>query len=190
MGGLLFVPNPGELLPFEHWTADWTRILLGDRISGQYRDLVVVIIDPATVGNVAPNAPVNSIPRDVLAKVILALRSSSPRAIGIDFYFPKPTDPQKDRQLIDAIGCTDNIVVGAVGERASRVAPSEFECQKKFISLTGQPAGYINLRHDNDNIVRCTSPPAAAYSSINPSISRIDHLTRRPAATKGSRSTS
>ncbi len=41
MGGLLFVPNPGELLPFEHWTADWTRILLGDRISGQYRDLVV-----------------------------------------------------------------------------------------------------------------------------------------------------
>jgi len=73
----------------------------------------------------------------------------------------------KDQKLIDAITNTPNVVIGAVGERAARVKSEELEYQKAFISRTNKQAGYINLRHDNDNIVRRTSPAAATTDYPN-----------------------
>jgi CHASE2 domain-containing sensor protein len=74
----------------------------------------------------------------------------------------QPTDPNKDRDLLDAIKQAKcPVIVGAVNESAEQFKDFQLNYQRNFVSESGRQAGYINLRHDRDDIVRYTSPPLA-----------------------------
>jgi CHASE2 domain-containing sensor protein len=53
------------------------------------------------------------------------------------------------------------VVLAAVNESATQFSESERQFQSRFLSEAGARAGYLNLRRDQDEVVRYTSPPLA-----------------------------
>jgi len=55
-------------------------------------------------------------------------------------------------------------ILGALDERGA-LLPFQREFQTAFLTKTGRPAGYLNERHENDDVVRYTasSMPGSAY---------------------------
>ncbi|MEQ1710797.1 MAG: CHASE2 domain-containing protein [Hyphomicrobium sp.] len=167
--GLLFVP---QFLPwvlrFEHATADWRTALLSDRLTTPHPEIAVVTITPATLRDYA-NSPID---RGLLARTVSAIDAAGAAVIGLDIYFLKATEPQKDKALIDALkSAKAKVVLGAWDERG-QMEPFQREFQKSFSERIGHPAGYLNLRHQRDDVVRYrASPhPGSAYPE---SLSRL-----------------
>jgi adenylate cyclase len=158
--GLSYPTVRNAILKLQHFTEDWRTKLLSDGTDAQYPGIAIVVIDPPTLAEFAPQAPSASIPRDLNARIIRAIDAAHPRAIGLDFYFTKETTADADRALLDAIrGVDSKIIIGAVNESADQIKPDQFAYQQRFIQEAGAPAGYINLRHDSDDVVRRTSSP-------------------------------
>lgn len=155
---LLFVPSFAPyLLRFEHWTADWRTALLADRAAGQNRAIGLVLINDDTLKDYA-SSPID---RGLLARIVQSIDQTGAKAIGIDVLFLKKTDPAKDRALLDAIaGAHATIVLGVLDERGD-LQPFQREFQREYIELSGRPAGYLNLHHDRDDVVRFMAGPMA-----------------------------
>lgn len=154
--GLLFVP---QFLPwvlrFEHATADWRTALLSDRLEAPHPDIAVVSITNATLRDYA-NSPID---RGLLARTVKAIDGAGARVIGLDIYFLKATDAAKDQALVDALtNAKAKIVLGAWDERG-RMEGFQREFQKAFLARIGHPAGYLNLRHQRDDVVRYRASP-------------------------------
>jgi CHASE2 domain-containing sensor protein len=156
ISALFYPPLRTKLLTMEHQSSDWRAALLCDRTVDPYPGVVIVAFDLNTSGTTLP------IPRDLHAKVIRAIDAARPLVIGLDFYFVQATNQDADRDFISAIKTANTpVVVGAVSERADQLKDYQFQYQDAFLSQTGRPAGYINLRHDDDDVVRFTSLPVA-----------------------------
>jgi len=157
------------VLKLQSVTEDWRTKLLSDGIDGSYPGIAIVIIDAPTIAEFAPQAPTAAIPRELNARIIQAVDAAHPRAIGLDFYFVKATTADADSALRDAIrGIESKIVLGTVNESADQFNADQFAYQQHFIADAGPraQAGYVNLRHDSDDVVRRTSPPVdhSAYA--------------------------
>lgn len=153
---LFYPPLRAEILQIEPWTADWRTGLLSDRAAATYPDIVVVIINNKTLAGYPYTSPT---PRDLLAKVVRAVDAAGPRVIGLDFYFIKPT--QQDGVFLDALRqAKAPLVIGAIDRRYPQFTPAELAFQRGFLSASGRPAGYNDLLHDRDDVVRYTAPPA------------------------------
>jgi CHASE2 domain-containing sensor protein len=157
---LFFAPVRTKLLTMEHQSSDWRTVFLCDRVADVYPGIVVVTFDPNTI----PPGTTLPIPRDFHARVIHAIDAARPRVIGLDFYFVQASNNEEvDRDFIDTIKTAKTpVVVGAVSERADQLKDYQFQYQDRFVSRTERPAGYINLRHEEDDVVRFTSLPVAA----------------------------
>ena len=143
-------------LRFEHWTADWRTAFFSQRLSAPHPKIAVVTINDATLKDL-PSSPVD---RGLLARIIAAIDGGGARAIGLDIYFLKKTDPERDQALIDAMrNAKAEIVLGAIDERGE-LEPFQREFQTTFLARTGRPAGYLNLRHERDDVVRYVAAPA------------------------------
>ncbi len=153
---LLFVP---QFLPwvlrFEHATADWRTALVSDRLEGSHPRIALVTITPATLRDYA-NSPVD---RGLLARIIKAIDEAGAETIGLDVYFLKPTDPPKDEALVTALrNAKAKIVLGAWDERG-QLEEFQKKFQKEFLERIGRPVGYLNLRHQRDDVVRYRAAP-------------------------------
>ena len=167
---LLFVPSFAPyLLRFEHWTADWRTALLADRAAGQNRAIGLVLINDDTLKDFA-SSPID---RGLLARIVQSIDQRGAKAIGIDVLFLKKTDPAKDQALLDAIaGAHAAIILGVLDERGD-LQPFQREFQKDYIEKAGRrPAGYLNLHHDRDDVVRFTAGPTPALEH-NKSFARL-----------------
>ncbi len=167
--GLLFVP---QFLPwvlrFEHATADWRTALLSDRLPGPHPEIAVVTITPATLRDYA-NSPID---RGLLARTVSAIDAAGAAVIGLDIYFLKATEPQKDQALVDALkSAKAKVVLGAWDERG-QMEQFQREFQKSFLDRIGHPAGYLNLRHQRDDVVRYRASPHLG-SDYPESLSRL-----------------
>ena len=148
-----------QVQKLDYWTADWRTLLLADRILVPHPKIVLVLIDRETLEELAPVAASGGVPRDLSAQVIRAVSAAKPAVIGLDYYFTKATEAEKDRKLVEAIQGVPSIVVGAANEGTEQLNAGEFAFQREFLSRMGRPSGYINLRHDGDDVIRRTSPP-------------------------------
>ena len=146
------------LLRIEHWTADWRNALLADRALHSNEQIAIVSITDATLRDVN-KSPID---RKLLARIVRAVDAAGPRAIGLDVLFFQKTDPAADSELTEALKtAAAKVVVGAADERA-QLEPFQREFQASYLAGTGRPAGYLNIHHDPDNVVRFASLPAAA----------------------------
>src|SRR6476646_4066382 len=92
--GLFFVPAMAPtLLKLEHWTADWRTALLSDRRATTHPDVAIVAITGETLEPYPFLLPVD---RGLQAKVLAAGKAAGARAVALDFYFTKATDPGTD----------------------------------------------------------------------------------------------
>lgn len=153
---LFYPPLRAKILTIEPWTADWRTMLLSDRTAADYPRIIVVIINNKTLEGYPYISPT---PRDLIAKVVRSVDAANPAAIGLDFYFAKSTD--KDNDLIDTLhDARSPVVIGAIDRRYPQFTPAEFDFQKRFLTATGRNAGYNELLHEKDDVVRYTAAPA------------------------------
>lgn len=162
IGALLFAPRFWPVLTrLDHWTADWRTAYLTPRPATQNPHLAVVAITDETLKNYV-SSPID---RDLLARMIEAIDKAGAKAIGLDILFLKQTEPEKDERLLQAIrSAKANVILGALDERGA-LLPFQREFQTAFLGKTGRPTGYLNERHENDDVVRYTasSYPGSAY---------------------------
>ena len=83
--GLSYPTVRNAILKLQHFTEDWRTKLLSDGTDTQYPGIAIVVIDPPTLAEFAPQAPAASIPRELNARIIRAIDAAHPRAIGLDF---------------------------------------------------------------------------------------------------------
>ena len=129
-------------------------------------DIVLVGIDQRALDEFGPY---NQWGRDVIARAVDALNESEdcrPAVIALDILFAGETDPDKDRQLVEAagrygnviVGCAANIGIGLVeggniGYDYDRFATLGFE--EPFEALRDVTVqGHINAMLDDDGILR------------------------------------
>jgi CHASE2 domain-containing sensor protein len=159
IAALLYAPLRAEFLKIEPWSADWRTAFLSDKTRGPHAKVAIVVINKDTLAGYPYHSPT---PRNLLAAVIEAVDAADPAAIGLDIYFVRPTDTDNDQALVRAVRKRHGkVVLAAVNESATQFSESERQFQSRFLSEAGARAGYLNLRRDQDEVVRYTSPPLA-----------------------------
>lgn len=156
LAALLFLPAAAPLfLRVEHWTADWRTAYLSNKAPASDPDIAIVTITDETLKDL-PSSPID---REFLAGLVAAIDATHPRAIGIDIFFLKKTADDKDEMLVAALKTAGPVVLGAIDERGD-LQPFQRDFQQHFLERTGRDAGYLNLRHEPDDVVRYAAAPA------------------------------
>ena len=157
---LLYAPLRAEFLKIEPWTADWRTAFLSDKTMAPHSRVAVVVINKDTLAGYPYHSPT---PRNLLAAVIEAVDAAEPAAIGVDIYFVRPTETDNDGAFVRAVQKRHGkVVLAAVNESATQFSESERQFQSRFLAEAGARVGYLNLRRDQDEVVRYTSPPVTA----------------------------
>lgn len=152
LAALVLVPGWAPFVQrFEHQTADWRTATFSDQLDDLHPRVAVVLISEATLQDYPYLLPPD---RGLLANLVRALDAAGAKVIGLDFYFSRQTEPEKDAALVAALREVGaKVVLGALDERG-RLTGRQREIQRSLIRDAGRPAGYINLRTEPDGIVR------------------------------------
>jgi adenylate cyclase len=78
------------LLRAEHWAADWRTAWLSERLPTTHSKVAVVTITERSLAQFPYFLPPN---RGYLADIIDAVDKAGARAIGLDFFFTRDTEP-------------------------------------------------------------------------------------------------
>lgn len=155
LAGMFYAPVRTWISSVEHWTADWRTSLLSDLVEGTHSGIAVVVITNQTLAAYPYQSPT---PRDLIAKLVSAADDAGGRVIGLDFYFARPTEAERDQALITAVnGARSPVVLGAIDKRHKQFNDREFKFQDAFLAKMNADVGYIDLQHENDDVVRYTS---------------------------------
>ncbi len=142
----------------DHWTADWRTAYFSTRLVGPHPRVAVITINDETLRNYA-SSPID---RGLLASIIQAADRSGAAVIGLDILFLKATEPLKDEQLIQALrNARAKVVLGALDARGE-LLQFQREFQTAYLSRADLPVGYVNTRHEIDDVVRFTASPGPA----------------------------
>lgn len=151
-------PRVPGLLRLEASSADFRTTLLSDRIAEPHPDIAIVAISDETLAPFAVKSPID---RDLLGKLVQAIDAAQPRAIGLDVFFVRRTEEEKDRTLQAALrNAKAPVVLAALDERV-RITPEQRIYHDAFIAATGRRAGYIQLQFDRDGVIRSIAAPAS-----------------------------
>jgi CHASE2 domain-containing sensor protein len=147
---LFFAPAVAPaFLRLEHWTADWRTAFLSDRLPATHPEIALVLITDKTLEPYPYLLPPD---RALLADVVTAVPQAGARAIGLDFYFTKRTEPEKDARLVQALQQSKDTLV--LGSFETGLRPTQVAYEREFIDQVGAPAGFINLRTERDYVIR------------------------------------
>jgi adenylate cyclase len=166
---LMLAPSFWPLVTrMDHWTADWRTAYFSKQLLAQHPRVVVVTITDETLRNYV-SSPID---RGLLANIVQAIDRAGAAVIGLDILFLKATEPIKDEQLIQAVrGSKAKIVLGAADARVP-LLPFQREFQAAYLSRAEAPVGYVNTRHENDDVVRYTANPGPG-SAVPKSFARL-----------------
>ncbi len=180
---VLMVMTAHNLLPDapDKWTYDWRTYFFSTRAPAQRDDVALVLINEDSVAQY----PYNVVDRGLLAELVRALNEAGAKAIGLDFVFERPTEPQKDEALIEAITTSTRPVVLAAIDKRARVATSRsLDYQEKFFrQLSVSQNGRVRVGHaffsrvpgrltTGDQVVRFISAPLSS-SPVRESFARV-----------------
>lgn len=175
-------PRVPGLLRLEASSADFRTTLLSHRTVEHHPGIAIVAISDETLAPFAVKSPID---RDFLAKLVQMIDAGQPRAIGLDVYFVRPTNEDKDRHLQAALkNAKAPVVLAALDERA-RITPDQRTYHDAFIAATGRPAGFIQLQFDRDGVIRSIAAPATdghypeSFSLLLAKASRADAAPQR-----------
>lgn len=155
---VLFAPNaiPARFKA-EHWAADWRTALLSDRLPAAHPDFVIISITVRSLQQFRYFLPIH---RGHLADLVDAADRAGAAAIGLDFYFTRPTEDEADARLVSVLQRAAEKVVLGVYE--SDQGQRSLKYQYDLIERTGVRAGYIDLDPDSDRVVRRRAHPRSS----------------------------
>ena len=124
-------------------------------VEPQDPDIVIVAVTEDTLAQYPYRAPVD---RGFLAELLTALAAKNPRAIGVDFLFDQPTEPDKDAALSHAIATIKVPLRIAYTETDTIVDERQRAYLKNFVPPGKR--GLVNLATDQFDVVRGIYPGA------------------------------
>ncbi len=147
---------------------DWRTSYLSSPAQ-THDDILVVAIDEATLKALPYQVPLE---RTFLADLVEAIRAGDPAVLGLDILLDRPTTPQADTRLAEALSAPGAPIVVAVEPRPSR---------------PGQSAGSGNTNHNRAEIAGSDSwhtTLGAAIVRADPQLrsGREDRVIRRRGA--------
>src|SRR4051812_18500817 len=119
----------------------------------QDSDIVIVAVTEDTLAQFPYRAPVD---RGFLAELLTRLAEKNPRAIGVDFLFDQPTEPDKDAALSQAIAKIKVPLRIAYAETGTIVNEGQRAYLKAFVPPDKR--GLVNLATDQFDVVRGIYP--------------------------------
>lgn len=164
-GLVLVAASRAELLPEapDKFTYDWRTYLLAEQAPQPRRDIAIIYINERSLTGYHYISPID---RGLIAELVKSLDEAGAKAIGLDIIIDRPTEPQKDAALAEAIrDARAPVILGAVDARSR--GPSEgLAFQEGFIAKTGRTAGHIYFAAERDGLtlgdqaVRFMLPPS------------------------------
>ncbi len=125
----------------DEWTYDWRTLFLSQSADRQRDDIAIILIDENSMRDYDYISPVD---RGLVAKLLQALDTVSPKAVGLDFIYDRRSDETKTRALIETIKSMHApIVFGAIDGRVRGISPEDLQYQEDFIAKTGREAGHV-----------------------------------------------
>jgi adenylate cyclase len=157
---LLFVPQATPIPHLEYWTADWRTAFLSDRTEADHPRIAVVVINDTTL---EPYPYLSPTDRSLLTDIVNAANVGHAAVVGLDFFFAKPTEPDKDEAIVAALqpGPGRARIVLGVADTRIRLNANQRAYQDAFLARIDQPQGYLNLKRDADEVVRYKPTPAS-----------------------------
>jgi CHASE2 domain len=111
---VISIPTAGAIIA-RGLSADWQTDAFLDVPATQHPLLAVVAVDQRALEGYS-SSPTD---RHVLAQLVHRIDDLGAAAVGLDYFFVGPTEPEKDAELIDALrSAKAQIVVGVADERA------------------------------------------------------------------------
>lgn len=132
------------------WTYDWRTLLFSQSAPEPRKDIAIVLISEDSVAEYDYISPTD---RGMLARLVRALDEAKPKAIGLDFFFDRKSDPVKTAELIEAIKhARTPVVMGAIDKRAG-FKPENLQFQEEFFKATGRTtAGHVFFARDLEKV--------------------------------------
>jgi CHASE2 domain-containing sensor protein len=137
--GILFLSDIGYIQAAEHWTADWRTALFSKRKSSQDENVALVLFTEETLQDAPVRIPMD---RHFIAKVIRAVASAEPSAIGIDFVFARPTNPEADGDVLSAIRDAKVPIVLVTVDQYAKLPEKQLQFHRKFLADAKRPTGH------------------------------------------------
>lgn len=129
-------------------------------------NIVIVAIDEDTLSHLPYRSPID---RAFLADLLSRLDKAGPKVIGVDILIDQPSEPAKDRRLIDTVAAAKTpIVMGA-----ATLEDGLTEKQARFLAqaLTKLDQGLVTLLRDkSDGTVRNVSKGRAVEGTWRPAL--------------------
>ncbi len=155
----------------------------GERPATQHPGIAVVTITEETLAPLRYRDPID---RGFMADLVKAIDRAGARSIGLNFYYLKPTTPEKDEALITAIReARAHVVMGGVDGRNRDTTAAQRDYQELFVfGQTMRSTGYLELRVESDGVVRFWAQPFAGgwlAESFSVQLARTVGAARLPA---------
>jgi adenylate cyclase len=176
-GFLLVQASRAKLLPAapDKFTYDWRTYLFAEQAKEPRKDIAILLVDEHSLKGYHYLSPID---RGMLAEIIKALDAAGAKAIGLDINLDRPTEPQKDKALIEAIKQSNTPIVMGAHDNRSGETPEELAFQEAFIAETGRTTvGHFYFAPDpeqlelGDMAIRY-SLPASAEPPYRPALAR------------------
>jgi len=150
----------------DHWSTDLQVAYFSARKPGQDPRIAVVTVGDAALQNHPYTSPVD---RRLLADLIDRLDAAGAKVIGIDFVFDRPTEPDKDRKLLESIRKAKAKIVFSALDGRTPLPQMNREFQANFLMQAARPVGHAYFEENysplvpSDRVVRLIAPPSPAF---------------------------
>jgi adenylate cyclase len=113
----------------DRFVQDW-EIATRSPIEPQDKNIVIVAVDEGTMQNFAYRSPLD---RGFLAKLLTAIDSKHPKAIGLDYLFDQPTEPAKDAELRRVLRTVKTPLAVSYFEPGGKASADQVAYLNKFV---------------------------------------------------------
>ena len=164
-GLVLVAASRAQLLPAapDKFTYDWRTYFLAEQAPHPRDDIAIIRIDERSLTGYNYVSPID---RGLIAEIVKRVDEAGAKAIGLDVIVDRPTEPQKDAALAEAIRQAHApVILGAVDGRGGESAEG-MAFQEDFIAKTGRQAGHVFFAAERDQLtlsdqaVRFMLPPS------------------------------
>ena len=178
LAGLVLVAvSRANLLPAapDKFTYDWRTYLLAEQAPHSRSDIAVIRINERSLTGYNYVSPID---RGLIAEIVKRADEAGAKAIGLDIIIDRPTEPQKDAALAEAIRKAHApVILGAVDRRGGETREG-MAFQEDFIAKTGRSAGHIYFAAERDGLTLGDQAvrfmlPASEEPPHRPSLARL-----------------
>lgn len=154
---VIAVDNLMVLTSADRFIQDW-EVSVGAPQIPVDPDIVVVAVKEDTLRQFHYRSPLD---RGFIANLLTRLAAAKPKAIGLDYFFDQPTEPEKDAQLKSVIDHYKIPLVISYSEEPTDLTPEQLAYLRAFVPP--ERRAMANLAYDQYGTVRFVYPGAYDY---------------------------